>query len=204
LKFGPKQEFPVKIDLPIPHCGFHFKQDDTFNSPKLHVCLKLVTPHPGTITLDIFKALFVKLLNERLREKGYLAGLAGISYDVSETKTGLDLTLSSYNDNGELFLDVIFSELYTEDSLNHFKDKHEQLLRAIKNQKHQEGNKLVKKLLNLEVTNFHHPNEEKLKVCEEFTEEIFKEQSINWLKEIETEWLIQGHLTLEHALKIVT
>ena len=58
-----------------------------------------------------------------MRERKYFAELAGIYCEASTTNSGVEIYYSSYNDNEGLFLEELVSEMFKEDSMNHFNDK---------------------------------------------------------------------------------
>ncbi|KAK7590251.1 hypothetical protein V9T40_001864 [Parthenolecanium corni] len=89
-----------------------FKQDDEFKLPKLVLQLELFSPiaylDPGNANLT---SMFVHLLKDSLNEYAYAAQLAGLRWDITNTKNGIILGLSGFNEKLPVLLQKIISRM---------------------------------------------------------------------------------------------
>ncbi|MEW5314724.1 MAG: hypothetical protein WDW38_006196 [Sanguina aurantia] len=78
--------------------SLHHKTDLTFTTPKAVIYLDFQTPEAyASPTAAVLTRLYVKLLLDYLNEMAYPAELAGLTYSVSNTQTGFQLTLTGYS-----------------------------------------------------------------------------------------------------------
>lgn len=128
LHLPPRNEFiPTCIDIvtreknnsPMPEVikdtgltRLWFKQDDTFLHPKACLTFMISSPLVYMDPLNCNMAyLFTKLFEDNLNEYAYNAGLAGLSYSLTNTRVGFLLTVEGYHDKQPMFLRKILEEL---------------------------------------------------------------------------------------------
>ena len=102
----PSQSSPRTAALLIPptrllsSAGLEvwWKADRTFLKPKANVLVKLVTPLAHqTPSSTVLTSLYARLLDDALSEYSYDADIAGLSYSLTPTATGLSLVFGGYN-----------------------------------------------------------------------------------------------------------
>jgi len=87
-------------------------QDTTWKVPKLNVKIALETLHATSTPQQIaFTDLFCMCLKELLNEFSYYADCAGLYYDVSLAKGGIDLALQGYNHKLHKLVSKIVEEI---------------------------------------------------------------------------------------------
>nr|CAD7441027.1 unnamed protein product [Timema bartmani] len=89
-----------------------FKQDDQFLLPKANVSLEFVSPlaylDPGTCNMTY---MFVQLFKDALNEYAYAAELAGLRWELSNTKYGMVLAVGGYNNKQHVLLERIMDKM---------------------------------------------------------------------------------------------
>ncbi|XP_069679683.1 insulin-degrading enzyme isoform X2 [Periplaneta americana] len=128
LKLPPKNEFiPTDFDLmtreesapqyPIivqdtPLSRVWFKQDDEFLLPKANLSFEFVSPlaylDPVSCNMTY---MFVQLFKDALNEYAYAAELAGMRWELTNTKYGMILGIGGYNSKQHVLLDKIMEKL---------------------------------------------------------------------------------------------
>jgi secreted Zn-dependent insulinase-like peptidase len=104
--FGPEEETADLEDgsyelIPQPNKALTvwFKQDNHWRIPKLNVLVTLETLEASNSALAVAHAdLLASTLKEVLAEYSYYADCAGLHYDITLAKGGLELSFSGYND----------------------------------------------------------------------------------------------------------
>jgi len=93
----PKDE-PVLI-LDTDRCRLWYKPDNVFDMPKVNVMAliqsSVVSESPE---MSVLSMLWVEMIQDQLNEFSYLASMAGLHCSVSESRTGIQLSLSGYNE----------------------------------------------------------------------------------------------------------
>ncbi|XP_049939528.1 insulin-degrading enzyme [Schistocerca serialis cubense] len=128
LKLPPKNEFiPTDFDLlprednapehptiiqNTPLTRVWFKQDDEFLLPKANLSFEFVSPlaylDPVSCNMTY---MFVLLFKDALNEYAYAAELAGLRWELSNTKYGMILGIGGYNNKQHVLLDKIVEKL---------------------------------------------------------------------------------------------
>ncbi|XP_021926557.1 insulin-degrading enzyme isoform X2 [Zootermopsis nevadensis] len=128
LKLPPKNEFiPTDFDLmpreetaplyPViiqdtPLFRVWFKQDDEFLLPKANLSFEFVSPlaYLDPISCNM-TYMFVQLFKDALNEYAYAAELAGMKWELTNTKYGMILGIGGYNSKQHVLLDKIMEKL---------------------------------------------------------------------------------------------
>ncbi|PSN57801.1 Insulin-degrading enzyme [Blattella germanica] len=128
LKLPPKNEFiPTDFDLmaqeenaptypmiiqDTPLSRVWFKQDDEFLLPKANLSFEFVSPlaylDPVSCNMTY---MFVQLFKDALNEYAYAAELAGMRWELTNTKYGMILGIGGYNSKQHVLLDKIMEKL---------------------------------------------------------------------------------------------
>jgi secreted Zn-dependent insulinase-like peptidase len=89
-----------------------FRQDSKWLVPKSNVSVKLQTLYAYSNPKDVgMTDMFANVLKEVLNEYSYYADCAGLYYDISNTNTGLELSVSGYHDKLPVLLSKIVAEM---------------------------------------------------------------------------------------------
>ncbi|KAH9483963.1 Putative zinc protease [Psilocybe cubensis] len=109
----PNEFIPTNLDvekkigpLKRPHLirqtrvsSLWYKKDDKFWVPKAHVVFDIRSPlTSASARTSVLTRLYSDIVNDSLTEFSYDADLAGLSYNLSSTNTGLYITMNGYND----------------------------------------------------------------------------------------------------------
>lgn len=104
-------QYPVIIKN-TPLSRVWFKQDDEFLLPKANISLEFVSPlaylDPHSCNMTY---MFVMLFKDALNEYAYAAELAGLKWELSNTKYGMVLGISGYNNKQHVLLDKIMEKM---------------------------------------------------------------------------------------------
>ncbi|XP_011268023.1 insulin-degrading enzyme isoform X2 [Camponotus floridanus] len=128
LQFPPKNEFiATKFDIkpheanvekfPIiiedtPFIRLWFKKDDEFLVPKCRMIFDFVSPlaYMDPISCNLSN-MFVQLFRDSLNEYAYAADLAGLQWEVSNSKYGITLAIGGYDDKQRVLLEKIMDRM---------------------------------------------------------------------------------------------
>ncbi|XP_077297040.1 insulin-degrading enzyme-like [Arctopsyche grandis] len=105
------KEYPT-IVCDTPLIRVWFKQDDEYSLPKMNTFFRFVSPIVNFDPLNYnLNSLFISLLNDSLNELTYAAELAGINYQISNTKTGFTIQIDGYNCKQHVLINCIMEKL---------------------------------------------------------------------------------------------
>ncbi|XP_067129485.1 insulin-degrading enzyme [Centruroides vittatus] len=222
LLLPPKNEFiptnfelaprePENSNLPImiknsEMSRIWFKQDDEFHLPKAILSfefespLAYLDPHHSNMTY-----MFVQLFKDALNEYTYAAELAGLSYNLNNTKYGMLLSVKGYNDKQHVLLQKIMDKLTNfKIDPKRFEILKEAYIRGLKNfeaeQPHQHAIYYTCLLLAERIWS----NAELLDAAEELTVEKVQAIIPQLLSRMHIEALIHGNLIKQKALDLVS
>ncbi|KAL3284944.1 hypothetical protein HHI36_019075 [Cryptolaemus montrouzieri] len=89
-----------------------FKQDDVYKLPKANLMFDFVSPLAYLDPLNCnLTHMLVQLFRDALNEYAYAAELAGLKYELINTKYGLILAIGGYNDKQHIFLEKVIERL---------------------------------------------------------------------------------------------
>ena len=88
--------------------------DVSFTTPRANIAIELVVPNGFNSLRDsTLASLFTRLINDELTESTYPALLAGLSYDLGATPSGISARIGGYDDKQPEFLAFILDQLLT-------------------------------------------------------------------------------------------
>ena len=101
-----------RIILSTPHGRLWYKEDTKHRLPKANIRFEI---RNQLASLDPIHSnmlnVFVGLFDDFLNEYAYDAYLASLTYSISSTKYGLDISFSGFNDKMNVLLDKVFEKL---------------------------------------------------------------------------------------------
>ncbi|KAG5440368.1 hypothetical protein PCANB_001938 [Pneumocystis canis] len=112
-----------------------FKQDDTFSTPRTHAHFLFKSPlYHGTSRLAVGTIIYVKLINNAMRDIQFYASVAGSDIYLSAHKMGLELHIDAYTDSiYELFKTFIEITQEYQPLVSEFQQYKSELLLMYKN-----------------------------------------------------------------------
>ncbi|XKL64356.1 hypothetical protein PGB90_004442 [Kerria lacca] len=180
-----------------------FKQDDEYKLPKLNVHLELFSPvaflDPGNSNLT---SIFIQLLKDSLNEYAYAAQLAGLNWNISNTKYGILLIILGYNEKLPILLNKVITRM-TDFKVDpkRFEIIKEIFIRSLKNFETEQPHKHANFYLSYLLTECGWTKEElltallELKNLEKFIPELFSR--------IYVQGLIHGNCNKELAMNLI-
>jgi len=181
-----------------------FKQDDEFLLPKTCINIEMQSPvaycdpHHANLTY-----MFAYLFKDALNEYVYAAELAGLGYNLANTKYGITLGIKGYSDKQKVLLEKIIDKLtsFKIDS-NRFEILRENYIRGLKNsvadQPHQHAIYYNSVVLTEKVWH----KEELLSSVDILTVEALQNFIPRLLANVKLECLVYGNSTMEEAASI--
>ncbi|XP_015602966.1 insulin-degrading enzyme isoform X2 [Cephus cinctus] len=105
------EKFPVIVE-DTPLMRVWFKQDDEFLVPKANLTFDFVSPlaylDPVNCNLTY---MFVQLFRDSLNEYAYAADLAGLKWELNNSKYGMSLGIGGYDDKQHVLLEKILDRM---------------------------------------------------------------------------------------------
>ena len=181
-----------------------WKADRTFLKPKANVLVKLVSPlaHQSPST-TVLTSLYARLLEDALSEYSYDADIAGLSYSLTPTATGLSLVFGGYNHKLALLVREVVKRMRALEMLeDRFSVVKEQLQRSYANfpmeQPYQHA--AWHQLMALETHTFH--TNEKIAALTPVTSAHVRSFIDLFLAQATVTTFIHGNMTAEEAQKV--
>lgn len=196
---------PVQIGtIENSKCEVWYKLDETFGRPKANLMIKFTSvvayasPRNAVMT-----ALYARLLEDSLNEFAYPADLAGLSYSIYPTSTGIYVALGGYNHKLSVLTAAIVRRMHDLDVLDErFDVVREQLSRSYKNfameQPYQHA--MYDETLSIEMNIWH--NFEKLDVAQTITSDELRKFIPTLFAYASVTVLAHGNMASEEALNI--
>lgn len=112
IKTGPVQAGPEVI-LNSPEFTLWHKLDSTFQKPKAHFLMQIISPEGYSSPENcVLASLFAKLCQDSLNEKyTYYADIAGLTFGLASSFEGLLLEVTGYNEKISVLVNKIFQRL---------------------------------------------------------------------------------------------
>ncbi|XP_043685976.1 insulin-degrading enzyme isoform X1 [Vespula pensylvanica] len=209
-KFDMKQlqpdldKFPVIIkDTPLLRVWF--KQDDEFLIPKANLIFNFVSPlaYIDPINCNLLY-MFVQLIRDSLTEYAYAAHLAGLKWEITNSKYGIMLMIGGYDHKQSVLLEKIMDRIVNfKIQPKRFEILKENYIRGLKNfgteQPYQHAVYYLAVLLAEQVW----VKDELLEATSYLTAERVLEFIPQFLSKIHIESLVHGNMTMSEAIDMV-
>ncbi|XP_028137935.1 insulin-degrading enzyme isoform X1 [Diabrotica virgifera virgifera] len=197
-------EFPVIIeDTGLTRVWF--KQDDQFLLPKSHLMCDFVSPlaylDPSNCNLT---HMLVQLFKDALNEYAYAAELAGLKWELINTKYGLILGIGGYNNKQHILLKKIMEKLTNfKIDPKRFNILKETYIRNLKNFAAEQPYQHAVYYLTVLLTEHSWTKQELLAATDQLTIERLEAFIPQMLSKMHIECLIHGNVNKEKALELV-
>uniref|UniRef100_A0A1Y1LI14 Insulin-degrading enzyme n=1 Tax=Photinus pyralis TaxID=7054 RepID=A0A1Y1LI14_PHOPY len=182
-----------------------FKQDDKYLLPKANIMFDFVSPLAYLDPLNCnLTHMFVQLFRDALSEYVYAAELAGLKWELSNTKYGLILVLGGYNEKQHILLGKIIEKLTNfKVDPKRFEIFKENYIRTLKNFAAEQPYQHAVYYLTVLLTEHSWTKRELLAATEELTIEKLKEFIPQMLSKMHIECLVHGNANRKKALEMV-
>ncbi|KAL1510015.1 hypothetical protein ABEB36_004673 [Hypothenemus hampei] len=197
-------EYPLIIqDTPLTRVWF--KQDDKFLLPKANVMFDFVSPMAYLDPLNCnLTHMFVQLFKDELNEYAYAAELAGLKWELINTKYGLILGIIGYNHKQHILLEKVMEKL-TNFTINpkRFNILKENYIRHLKNFSAEQPYQHAVYYLTVLLTEHSWSKQELLASTDQMTIERLEAFIPQMLSKMHIESLVHGNANQERALQMV-
>ncbi|KDP26057.1 hypothetical protein JCGZ_21090 [Jatropha curcas] len=106
-----KVKFPVLLRK-SSYSSLWFKPDTMFSTPKAYVKIDFSCPHGGiSPEAKVLTGLFTRLVMDYLNEFAYYAEVAGLSYGITNTDGGFQVTVVGYNHKLRILLETVMEKI---------------------------------------------------------------------------------------------
>ncbi|XP_023021581.1 insulin degrading metalloproteinase isoform X2 [Leptinotarsa decemlineata] len=197
-------EFPIIIeDTPLTRVWF--KQDDQFLLPKANLMFDFVSPLAYLDPLNCnLTHMLVQLFRDALNEYAYAAELAGLKWELINTKYGLILGIGGYNNKQHILLAKIMEKLtnFKVDS-KRFNILKENYIRNLKNFEAEQPYQHAVYYLTVLLTEHSWTKQELLSATDQITIERLEAFIPQVLSKMHIECLAHGNINRDKALELV-
>ncbi|KAI4457948.1 nardilysin [Holotrichia oblita] len=197
-------EMPVIIkDTPITRVWF--KQDDKFLLPKANLMFDFVSPLAYLDPMNCnLTHMFVQLFRDALNQYTYAAEIAGLKYELSNTKYGLILSVGGFSDKQNIFLDKIMDKLTNfKVDPKRFEIYKENYIRSLKNFAAEQPYHHAVYYLAVLLTEHSWTKQELLAATDQLTVDRLEAFIPQILSKMHIECLLHGNVNKEKALELV-
>ncbi|KAG5874566.1 hypothetical protein JTB14_019568 [Gonioctena quinquepunctata] len=197
-------EFPVIIeDTPLTRVWF--KQDDQFLLPKANLMFDFVSPLAYLDPLNCnLTHMLVQLFRDALNEYAYAAELAGLKWELINTKYGLILGIGGYNSKQYILLTKIMEKLTSfKIDPKRFNIVKENYIRNLKNFEAEQPYQHAVYYLTVLLTEHSWTKQELLSATDQITIERLEAFIPQILSKMHIECLVHGNANKENALELV-
>jgi insulysin len=181
-----------------------FKKDDTFWVPKANLFISCKNPLPNATAENALKAqVYSDMVRDALEEYAYDAELAGLDYNIAGYSTGLEITISGYNDKLPVLLEKILTTM--RDLVirpDRFEIVKERLLRGMRNWEFQSPYNQISDFMRWLNSEKSYINDELLAELERLTAEDVQTFYPYLLRQMHIETLVHGNVYKEDALRL--
>jgi len=198
------QQYPVVIkDTPLTRVWF--KQDDEFLLPKANLSFEFVSPmaylDPHCCNMTY---MFVLLFKDALNEYAYAAELAGMKWELSNTKYGMVLGIGGYNNKQHVLLNKIIEKL-TDFKIDpkRFEILKENYIRGLKNFEAEQPYQHAVYFLAVILSEHAWTKEELLDAAQDLTLERLEAFIPQIMSRMFIESLVHGNVDMKTALSLV-
>ncbi|KAH0808873.1 hypothetical protein GEV33_013918 [Tenebrio molitor] len=182
-----------------------FKQDETFLLPKANVMFDFVSPLAYLDPLNCnLTHMLVQLFRDALNEYAYAAELAGLKWELINTKYGLILAIGGYSNKQHIFLDKVMEKLTNfKVDPKRFEICKENYIRNLKNFAAEQPYQHAVYYLAALLTEHSWTKQELLAATEQLTMDKLEAFIPQILSKMHIECLIHGNANKEKALQLV-
>ncbi|XP_076547139.1 insulin degrading metalloproteinase isoform X2 [Osmia lignaria lignaria] len=197
-------KFPVIIE-DTPLIRLWFKQDDEFLVPRANLSMDFVSPLAYMDPLSHnFCCIFVLLFRDALNEYSYAANIAGLKWELVNSKYGITLGIGGYDHKQRVLLEKIIDKMINfKVDPKRFEIWKENYIRGLKNfeteQPYQHAVYYLAVLLSEQVW----MKDELLNATSQLTAERLQQFIPQFLSKIHVECLIHGNMTMSEAIETV-
>ncbi|KAK4883510.1 hypothetical protein RN001_006829 [Aquatica leii] len=182
-----------------------FKQDDKYFLPKANIMFDFVSPlaYLDPINCNL-NHMFVQLFRDALTEYVYAAEIAGLKWELTNTKSGLILALGGYTEKQHILLDKIIEKL-TDFKINpkRFEIFKENYIRSLKNFATEQPYQHAVYYLTVLLCEHSWTKQELLTATEQLTIERLEQFIPQMLSKMHIECLVHGNMNKKKALEMV-
>ncbi|XP_017891518.1 insulin-degrading enzyme isoform X2 [Ceratina calcarata] len=219
LRLPPKNIFiPEKFDIkPAEESGVSkfptiiedtslirlwFKQDDEFLMPRANLFVDFVSPLAYMDPLNCnLMYLFVLLFRDSLNEYAYAADIAGLKWELNNSKYGMTLGIGGYDDKQHVLLDKIIDKMINfKVDPKRFEILKESYVRGLKNYKTEQPYLHAVYYLAVLMSEQTWAKEELLNATAQLTVDRVQQFIPQFLTKIHMECLVHGNMTMSEAI----
>lgn len=207
-------EFDIKLDNSIvekfptiiedsPLMRVWFKQDDEFLLPKANLTFDFVSPLAYIDPVNCNNTyMFVQLLRDSLNEYAYAADLAGLKWEITNSKYGITLAIGGYDHKQLVLLEKIMDKMvnFTIDE-KRFEILKENYIRGLKNFEAEQPYQHAVYYLAVLLAEHVWVKDELLDASARISVESVREFIPQLLTKMHVECLIHGNVTKDEASK---
>ncbi|XP_039282845.1 insulin-degrading enzyme isoform X2 [Nilaparvata lugens] len=182
-----------------------YKQDDVFLLPKCNLKFEFIS---SMVYLDPLNtnmtSMFVVLLKDALNEYAYSADLAGLKWDLTSTKYGLELVIGGYNHKQHVLLEKVIDKMtnFTIDP-KRFEILKENFIRSLKNFEAEQPYQHAVYYLTVLLSEHAWTVDQLLAAAHEMTVEKVAEFIPQLLSKVYIVSLVHGNTTKQRALEMI-
>ena len=204
----PSSQTTPSLILDQPGISLHHLPDITFSKDSIHAVIYVKCPDAGywlNPLTAVLVTIWVRLVNDSIRETAYLAEKAGLNFNITKKAYGLVISLSGFSQHFQSYLHHIFTHIssFTVDEThrNSFNQHLQEVRKHIHNAKltppHLQARRRLSDLLH---ANFRFTTKAKKISAENCDFDDFVYFSGKWLKNVRLEWLIVGNISHERSI----
>ncbi|XP_012215276.2 insulin-degrading enzyme isoform X1 [Linepithema humile] len=198
------EKFPIIIE-DTPYVRLWYKKDDEFLVPRARMIFDFVSPlaYMDPISCNL-NNMFVQLFRDSLNEYAYAADLAGLQWELSNSKYGIILAIGGYDEKQRVLLEKIMDRMVNfKIDPKRFEILKENYIRSLKNfvaeQPYQHAVYYLAVLLAEQVW----VKDELLEATAYLTIERVEQFVLQLLSKVHVECLIHGNITMAEATDVV-
>ncbi|XP_077297857.1 insulin-degrading enzyme-like isoform X2 [Arctopsyche grandis] len=199
------KEYPTIVyDTPLMRVWY--KQDNEFFLPKMNTFFEFVSPIAYSDPLNCsLNTLFVSLLQDSLNEYAYAAELAGINYNIHNTRAGLSIQMDGYDSKQHILLDCITEKLVTfRANPERFAILKESYIRGLKNFDAQQPYEHGAFYLGMMLSEFAWSKKDYLDVEYAMTIDNLHDFTKNLLAKVHVECFVHGNASKKKAMELAS
>ncbi len=181
------------------------QQDDSFGVPRATVEVKLETP----LALDtpghaVEMTLLTRLIEDELNALTYPAQLAGLSFDLSATRDGPEITVHGYDEKLPVLFDKVLAALHRPKLAEaRFEVQKARLRRELENRRHDRAYIQVFRALVRKLVRPSWSPEQQLAALQDISRSTLVDYANKLFDTVEVSLLAHGNLTEDEARRLV-